>query len=334
MLFYYLIDKAIIFSTANPPKLIRISIAIVLGLFNSFLIDSFYFEDDIAAARNAEIKDKELHIRADFALMDSLLSSEKQNFLRLVSAEYSKLSAKRAELNVEADGSGGSRERGKGSVYNIKYKNYQVDSIEVAKKVAAYEKQMSNIDTQLAANNSLMNSQISDLEKETSFGINKNIQILHQVVFFEGNATNILMAIIILLISFILEIAPLLCKSLYDTSEYFDIVAIYREIKKNEFSIKKEKERNLVSVRLLYEQDEQEYQLLMDHFINKLIKDVEYNMRIIEISMKRFIIEEKEKELSNNHPLAFEVYIRPVLEKAYKNIHDAVMDTISKTVTK
>ena len=58
--FYYLIDKPIIFSIINSTwiKLLRVFIAIILGIFNSFLLDSFYFRSDIDAARNTEIRQK------------------------------------------------------------------------------------------------------------------------------------------------------------------------------------------------------------------------------------------------------------------------------------
>jgi hypothetical protein len=333
--FYYLIDKPIIFNAVKPNqkliKWIRIFIAFILGLFNSFLIDTFYFKDDIAAARNIEISKSASAIRTDFEEKNSSINSQKTNFMQLIGKENSILSSKRDALNAEADGSGGSRHAGMKDIWRSKYAMYQSDSIDAAKKIIIYQEEISKLNTLLDVNTSLMNAQIADLPNQTSTGINKSMELLHKVIWLEGNFTNILMSILILIISMLFELAPLISKSFYDTSEYFDKCANQKDVKEKEAILIKNKELNLVGLRVMLEQKREENNLIRENVEIGLTESIEHSINILGIAkLERNRLEVEDNKLRKRYPQDFDTYFRPVLETSYSNIHHAVMAAISK----
>ncbi|MCB0538373.1 MAG: DUF4407 domain-containing protein [Bacteroidetes bacterium] len=333
--FYYLIDKPIIFSEIKPNrkmiKWIRIFIALILGLFNSFLIDSFYFKDDITAARNIEMKEKEMNIRADFATKDSLLNVQKLAFIQQVDYANTGLSVKRDSLNREADGSGGSGNAGMKDIWKSKYSMYQADSIEVAKQNGVKQSEMGKLDTALAANATLMQVQIADLPNQISTGINKSMELLHKVIWLDGNFTNILMSILILIISMIFELAPLISKSFYDISEYFEKCMNQKDVKDKEAIMVKNKELNIVSRRVVLEQKREETKMTRENAESSLLETVEYNKDILAHTTAELNrLEAMDAKMKKRYPQYYETHIKPVLERSYLNLHNSAKAAISQ----
>lgn len=333
--FYYLIDKPIIFSDIKPHhkmnKRVRIFIALILGLFNSFLIDSFYFKPDIDAARNIEMKQKEMVIRADFAKKDSLLNVQKFALLNQIDNANTFLSSKRDSLNVEADGSGGSGNAGMKDIWSSKYAMYQADSVEAVKQNGLKQGEMSKLDTTRTANTTLMESQIADLPNQTSTGINKSMELLHKVIWLDGNFTNILMSILILIISMIFELAPLISKSFYDISEYFEKCMHQRDVKDKEATMVKNKELNIVGRRVVLELKREETKMTRDNAESSLIEAVEYNKDILTHTTAELNrLEAIDTKMKKRYPQYYESHIKPVLEKSYLNLHNAAKAAISQ----
>ncbi len=333
--FYYLIDKPIIFSDIKPHhkmiKLIRIFIALILGLFNSFLIDSYYFKDDIDAARNIEMKQKEMAIRAGFAKKDSIIKVEKLVFMRQMDNINALLSAKREALNAEADGSGGSGNAGMKDIWKSKYAMYQTDSVEAVDQNSLKQREINKLDTNLVVNNTLMEFQISEIPNETSTGINKSMELLHKVILLEGNFTNILMATLILIISMIFELSPLISKSFYDISEYFEKCMHQRDVKDKEAIMVKSKELNLVGRRLVLEQKSEEIKMIRENAEISLVEAIQYNMVILSYTTDELDrLEASDAKMKIRYPAYYETHLKPILERSYLNLHNAANTAISQ----
>lgn len=333
--FYYLIDKPIIFSDIKPHhkmiKWVRIFIALILGLFNSFLIDSFYFKDDIDAARNIEMKQKEMVIRADYSKKDSLLNARKITLLNQIDNSNAVLSSKRDSLNVEADGSGGSGTAGMKDIWRSKYAMYQADSAQVVKQNGLKQSEMSKLDTSLIANTNLMESQIADLPNQTSTGINKSMELLHKVIWLDGNFTNIIMSILILIISMIFELAPLISKSFYDISEYFEKCMHQRDVKDKEAIMVKNKELNIVGRRVVLELKREEMKMTRDNAEISLVEAVQYNKDILtHMTAELNRLEAIDAKMKKRYPQYYEPHIKPILERSYLNLHNAAKAAITQ----
>lgn len=333
--FYYLIDKPIIFSDIKPHhkmiKWIRIFIALILGLFNSFLIDSFYFKDDIGAARNIEMKQKEMTIRAGFAKKDSLINIQKLAFMQQMDKANSLLSTKRDALNAEADGSGGSGNAGMKDIWKSKYTMYQTDSTEAVNQNGLKQSEINKLDTNLAANKTLMEAQISEIPNETSTGINKSMELLHKVILLDGNFTNILMAILILIISMIFELAPLISKSFYDISEYFEKCMHQRDVKDKEAIMVKSKELNLVGRRVVLEQKSEEIKMIRENAEISLIEAIQYNKDILSYTTQELNrLEASDAKMKIRYSEYYETHLKPILERSYLNLHNAAKTAISQ----
>ncbi|MFA5971893.1 MAG: DUF4407 domain-containing protein [Lentimicrobiaceae bacterium] len=334
-LFYYLVDKPIIFSDLKPHyktiRWIRIFIALILGLFNSFLIDSFYFKDDIDAARNIEMKQKEIAIRNDFARKDSLLNVQKLIFLQQIDNVNTRLSSKRDSLNAEADGRGGSGRAGMKAIWESKYIMYQADSLDAVQQKSIKQSELSKLDTALASNKRIQETRIADLPNETSQGINNSMKLLHKVILLEGNFTNILMSILILIISMIFELAPLISKNFYDVSEYFEKCSHQRDIKDKEAIMVKNKELNIVGRRVVLEMKREETQMTRDNAESSLVEMVQYNTDILaHIISELNRLEAMDAKLKRRFPQYYESHVLPVLERSYLNLHNASKATISQ----
>lgn len=332
--FYYLIDKPIIFSDLNKNqrliRRLRVFIALILGLFNSFLIDTFYFKDDIAASRNIEISQRAKEIRADYARIDSVLYLQKSAFITQIGVTNLALSSKRDLLNAEADGTGGTKKRGLKDIWRSKYAMYKADSTEMGNQNGLRLNEINKIEAALASNARLRDSQIANLPNEISTGINKNMELLHKVILLDGNFTNIFMALLILIISMIFELAPLISKSFYDTSEYFARCATQRDIKDKESILVKSKDLNIVGRRVILEQKQDEVAMVRENAENRLLETIRYNKIILSHTTDELNrLESIDIRLKLRFPRYHETHIKPVIERSYVNLHNAAQAAIS-----
>lgn len=333
-LFYFLVDRPIVFSNANSHsrmvKWLRLAIALVLGLFNSFLIDTFYFKDDIESARVADISQKELALRKDAGIQDSLLLIQKNAVIREMDSAAGHLSAKRDSLNAEADGHGGSGRPGMKAVWQSKYAMYRADSIALSEQQAIKLQVINSIDSQRSAKAALLQAQVNDLPRQVSTGINQNMQALHQIIWLNGNFTNILMSILILLISMIFELAPLISKMFYNTSEYFEKYVHEKELRDKQTILAKNKDMHIIGSKVLLEQKRDELRMFRESAEDNLRDTIAFNAAVLEQSVSELNrLDTLDQQLKKRHPRYYQTHIQPLLESAYTNLHQASKSTIA-----
>ena len=333
-IFYYLLDKPIVFSDPNKHsqnKNVRIGIAIVLGLFNSMLIDSFYFADDIRAARVAEIKADENRLRNEFAVKDSLLNVQRFVMMNEIDRSNSVLTDKRDALNAEADGTGGSGHAGMKDIWKSKYQMYVSDSVSAAGQIAMKQSQIAKIDSSLSSNSTLLQNEIERLPEQYSQGINKSMELLHKVIWIEGNFTTMFMSILLLIITMLAELVPLISKGYYDISEYFEKSANQKDVKEKEATMVKNKEINLIGQKVVLDFKREEVRMRREHQESTLESAVEYNKMIHQRTVEELDrLQALDEKLKKKYPNYYESHIKPMIEQTYINIHNAAKAAITQ----
>lgn len=333
-IFYLLLDRPIVFSDLRSRytiRIVRIAIAIVLGLFNSFLLDSFWFAEDIKSAREVDIKTEEKHMRADMVIQDAVLNLGRKDLMNEIDGLNLVLRVKRDSLNAEADGTGGSGKKGIKQVWWKKYKMYQSDSVAVSSQIAMKNIEIRKVDSLQRANGSLLQAQIADLPIQFSTGINQSMKALHKLVLREGDFTNIFMSILILLVAMFFELIPLISKGYYDVSEYFDKCALQKDVKEKEASMVKNKEINLIGRKVVMDFKAEEIRLSREYHENNLDYTVAYNKMIHEkVTDELDRLQSLDEKMKQKYPGYFEKHLKPVLEQAYINIHNAARAAIAQ----
>lgn len=325
--FYYRIDKPIIFSNISKNQIairwIRISIAVVFGLFNSFLIDYYYFRNDIESARKVELALNENRIRSEYGVKDSVLNLQRTTEYGKIEKLNTFLASKRENLNSEADGTGGTGHRGIDKIWRTKHAMYLSDSVSTAKQIDLCNNELRNIDSLANENSKLLSTKIENLPQQSSNGINKSIELLHKIIFSEGKFTNILMALLILLISMIFELAPLISKSFYPVSEYFTKADSHKKIKDYQTTLDENKLMNIAGNESLLDMRNQEIKLLNDYGLQRFTLSIEYNKSITEQALNEIERLELLKKNTKGSDY-YQTIIEPMIEKSLNNLQNAV----------
>ncbi len=328
-LLYYFIDKPIVFTEVKPGQFFlrkwRIFIALALGLFNSFLVDSFYFSKDIAAARNKEISVEENRIRGEYGAKDVAIDANKTILYKQIDSLNGELANGRLALNAEADGSSPYKHAGIGTIYKTKYANYLADSTARAGQIALKMNAVKGIDSIHRVNGQLLNAEIARVPSQFSQGMNKNMELLHEVVFRSGNPTNIMMYLVFFVLTMITELIPLLSKKFYDIAEYFERSAKQKDVKEQEAVLIHTKEMQLLgdkhTLSLRYEQA----QIQRDHHLSQLQTYIEFNQSIDQRMNAEFDrLQELDDMYKRSHPRFYESHFKGMIVEAYDKLFNSV----------
>jgi hypothetical protein len=321
-LFYYILDQAIIMGDSNKNyafyKKLRVFIALVLGLFNSLLIDYYFFKSDIAAARETEITVSQNKIDADYASLIKAKNDRKTVVFGDIDRMESLLAADLDSLDAEATGNGGTRKRGVATVWQAKYQSYHADSLRFSEAIANKRKEVNQLDGDVATLTTERDGKKEEVPGTVSQGINKSLELLHHVIFVDGKFTNILMSILILIVSMLMELIPLFTKGFYDISEYFDVTKDKKEACAANSNIKKQNYISQEATRLMHENAQDLAVQLSEHRIGIMNEDINHSRKIMK-QTEGFMddIEKTENRWKEKYPALYDRYGKPVIEKAY-----------------
>ena len=324
-LFYYILDTAIIMGDQGRGsawlKRIRIFIALVLAMFNSFLIDYYFFKTDIEAARVAVIRTRQAAIADNYQQTTKYKEEIKLNLLSDIDRLQDHLSAQLDSLNAEASGMGGSKHKGIADVWMAKYNSYQSDSIRAHGSITDKKEQIVQLNKELLSIKQEKDKEQKAVTATVSAGINKSLELLHQIIWLEGKFTNKLMSILILLVSMLLELVPLIAKSFYDTEEYFELAENKKDVCSTNSIIRKRNAISTEAARLMNENTLNLLTLSGEHAMDKIKEKMNHSkdmMNTTEAYMDALINTEKRWE--EKYPLLIAKYGRPIIEKAYETL--------------
>lgn len=223
ILLYYFLDRLVVMSdnreNAGIIKKSRIVIAFVFGLFNSFLIDSFWYRQDIIAAQQQEI------VAAQSALQfhaDSLAANHRAHkdiLYGQIKASAQELKGRNTDLVTEAEGSSATHHIGRGPAYFAKLEAYQRDSAANAHTASLIMAEAAKEDSVIADIEHDAATKKVHVPLEVSGGINHQMELLHHAIM--RSPVTMLVAFLCLIIAMILELLPLLAKHYLDITEYF-----------------------------------------------------------------------------------------------------------------
>jgi hypothetical protein len=240
------------------------------------------------------------------------------------------ISARRDSLNAEADGRGGSGQKGMKQIWKSKYDMYQADSAQMTNENKFTFLNIGKIDNTLISNNALMIKEIKELPDQDRLGINKTMQLLHEIIWQKGNFTNKFMSILILLISMIFELTPLISKTFYDTSEYFGKKLDQREVKDKETALAKTRELNLVGRNAMLTMKMDEIRLTREYAESKLLDTVKFNKTILQHTTDELNrLQLADRNLQKRYPKYYAKHLKPLIEKSYTLLYDASASAIS-----
>ena len=324
-LFYYILDTAIIMGDQGRSsawlKRIRIGIALVLAMFNSFLIDYYFFIADIDAARVIAIRKDQAVIADNYQLIIAQKELDKSNLLSDIDKLQGHLSAQLDSLNAEASGMGGSKHKGVAAIWMAKYNSYQSDSSRAHELVADKKDRIVQLGKEILATKQEKDKALGAVTATVSTGINKSLELLHRIVWLEGSFTNKLMSILILLVSMLLELVPLIAKSFYDIEEYFEVAENKKEVCSTNSNIRKRNAISTEAARLMNENSLDLLILSSEQAMNKIKEKMNHSQAMLTATegyMDTLINTEKRWE--EKYPLLIGKYGRPILDKAYDTL--------------
>jgi hypothetical protein len=231
--FYWYIDKQIIMADANKNlafiKRSRYFIALIFGLLNSFLIDNFWFSDDIRAGRETEITKQQLIIQHDADSLRATYQGQKNSLFNKIDVASNQMKIRMDSLITEYQGKSISKIWGPGKDYRIKYAAFKNDSLEFVRTNSLMLAEALKYDTLIDQLKIQAISRKNNVPKEISQGINHSMQLLENAIWGGGNIINMVMAILILLGAMLLELLPLMGKFYYSLEEYFELIHSERE---------------------------------------------------------------------------------------------------------
>ena len=321
-LFYYILDMAIIMGDNGRGtvwlKRLRIFIAVVLALFNSFIIDYYFFKADIDAARIAEVRQAQRSTAETYEHTAMLKEQQQIDLLQDIDRLQGKLSVSLDSLNAEANGRGGSQRRGIADVWMAKYRAYQSDSIRANDLVVYKRNEVASLRNELVQIKKQQDVEEASVVGTVSTGINKSLELLHKIIWQEGKFTNMFMSILILLVSMLLELVPLIAKSFYNIDEYFEVAGHAKDICTTNSDIRKQNAVSNEAARLMHESSMALAVGLSEHRLRIMTEKMQHNkMMMLETEQYMDELISTEKRWEEKYPFINNKYGRPVLEKAY-----------------
>lgn len=225
ILMYVLLDRTIIMAdTRKNVKFLKTSryvMAIVLGLFNSLLLDSFFYEADIKTEISKDILIEQNNVAVETTALINIREAHKQQILNQIAAGEKALTQRNSELVSEVEGRSFSGHIGKGIIATEKEKALN-------RETARFEETKVRLLADAAKDDSaIVQIQREGVQKKASAhervstGFNNQMALLHRSIM--RSAFNIFMAILFFLFAMIFELLPLLAKNQTDLSEYFEI---------------------------------------------------------------------------------------------------------------
>jgi len=330
---YWQLDTPVIFSDPRKHRSLarafRVFVALVFSFFNSYLVDSLYFAQDIRAARQAEIRQREDEMRKVFQSNNSFLMQRKIFLQNQIDSIRASLAARKDSLISELNGTGGTRKVGIGPVWRQEYAMYQSDSLSAANVVTSKTGELNTLDSAISANKVAEEEYLSRIPEEVSDGINEKMTLLHRVIF-NGTFTNVFTWVLLLLVTLIVELIPFISKYFYDVSEYFEKADIDREVTSKIQELDKEKELKLAAEKVLYNLQAEQLSIGRNYRLDQLHNAMLYYESIIGATQKQIeFLEWTKQQAKAKHRDYYDTHIEPIVKRAAEEIRENSISAMS-----
>jgi hypothetical protein len=320
VLVYWFIDRLVVMADTNVnAKFIKISryvIAGVFGLFNSFLLDSYFYKNDIKAEINIEISAAKDDVQAQTDSLKAIHQVRKTKIFSQIESGEKDLKERSNQLVSEVEGSSFSHHVGRGDVYEEKRAAFDRESAEFANKKALLLVDASKEDSAIAQIDREGVKKKGEVTSQVSTGVNHQMELLHKVIF--RKPFNILIAFLFLAVCMTLELLPLLAKYYVNISEYFEHAEYHIEAYLSTAGMKK---KNMI--------DQQEFSMNLGsqrarhaehgrHAIELLRQQSSHNESILdEVTNHIEAVVQKQAEMKSRYPDHYEKYISAIFDRIF-----------------
>ncbi len=326
VLIYGFIDRLVVMADAKKNavfiKRSRYVIAFVFGMMNSFLIDSYWYKDDINAAIQQEIVSSQNAIQLHADSLSDIQRRHKATLYTQINTSAQELKDRNNALVQEAEGSSYSHHQGIGQIYAAKKAAFDRDSAEFARTNALMLTEAAKDDAIITALQTDAEQQKKLVPGQISHGINHSMELLHKAIF--SSPLNMLIAFLMLVVAMVLELLPLLAKHYLDISEYFEHAEQHIQSHLANATIRTEQAiaREEHELSLAHERALQGNHAL--HALASLQSDMAHRTNVLH-SMDEHLttFSGKEADMQTRFPDHFEEHARPVFHSVYDGFHDS-----------
>lgn len=322
---YWLIDRLVVMADAHNNatfiNVSRIVIATVFCTFNSLLVHTAFFADDIQAemAKEIVIEQNTIQVEADSAMF--VIQEHKEELYDAISEEAEKLHKRNDDLVAEAEGLSPSGHIGMGPVYEAKKEAFSRDSLEFERVRGVMMAEAAKDDSAIVALEQATEEKKANAHHQVSTGFNHTVELLHRVVM--RSPLNMFIAVLFFVLCMILELLPFLAKHYLDITEYFE----HGKAHVQAYVANRDLHKEHTTAEVKHEstaRHKYRMRVITNRFtIATLKQKTQHSENIIVVMGEHFaVMVEQEEKMSVCYPEHFDTHIQPVFNEAYARFGD------------
>ena len=333
--FVYLFERIII-SPKNIRKsavlISRVIAAFAFAILHSIIMDTVFFKKDIDELIYRESQIEQNGMVENFDQRTATLRNSIAEVTSQIFEDNKSIERINLELALEANGNGGSRERGLGPIYENYQKNIAGPEIKrLESKIATDKNTLDRLNEELKNANHQLKTEIGEIPTQEDIGLLSYIKKMHIVVFKDGDFVSKLFYLLWLVIFIVIETLPLIGKLTIDTEFYYSLLEkdLQTQHTFQTSVLDKELQQRLNREILTSKNEELKYRI--DENVKTLTFELSQNLAEIE-ALQHYLqtLMKKEAELQSDFERYFASHAEPLLEKLqvrYANIVNQLKTT-------
>jgi hypothetical protein len=229
------------------PVLIRGLLAITIGTFMAQPALLYLFDKEIhvqiSLDNEQRKRDKQHEQDSLFAFQKNELLQQKSRLQQQLNNKYNEVATARDAFIAEADGTGGTGRIGLREIAKAKQNEYEKLDAENQQLIAATQPKMYSIDSSLNAIETAKQKEEQAFNALLNDGFLTRIEALHNLIKNNSAAQSRYYLLIVILV--LIELMPVIAKTLLPDGTYDEKVRLREEMEKNIANSNKEKEQKL-----------------------------------------------------------------------------------------
>lgn len=268
------IDRALIkgITAANKrkagPFLFRMILALTIGTFMAQPALLYLFDKEIHVQISLDNEQRKMSKKAE---LDSLylsqlaaLQTEKQQIANSLQKKYDEVAAQRASFIAETDGSGGSGKRGYETIAKTKEQEYIKTEKAYQELKESFQPRLLSVDSAINSIDAAKNKELIAFNGLMNDGFLTRIEALHHLI--DNNAAAKFRYYLLVIILVLIELMPVIAKSLLPDGSYEEKVKQQEWLEKDmmTFNLKKERDLKEMYNQLAFDQDKEFIKLFFE----------------------------------------------------------------------
>lgn len=268
------IDRALIkgITAANKrkaaPFLFRMVLALTIGAFMAQPALLYLFDKEIHVQISLDNEHRKMNKKAE---LDSLylsqltsLHAEKQQIANTLQVKYDEVAGQRQAFIAETDGSGGSGKRGYETIAKTKEQEYIKADKAYQELQKSFQPRLSVIDSTFGSIDATKHKELTAFNGLLNDGFLTRIEALHHLI--DNNAAAKFRYYLLVIILVLIELMPVIAKSLLPDGSYEEKVKQQEWLEKDVMTFNFNKERDLKEMynQLAFEQDREFIKLFFE----------------------------------------------------------------------